>query len=47
MDLGQIQSISLIDDISCAMDNHYQTDLILIDFIQQDFWYSVSQMSSG
>ena len=28
----QNQSISLIDDISCATDNHYQTDLILLDF---------------
>ena len=28
----QTQSVSLIDDISCAMDNHYQTDLILLDF---------------
>ena len=28
----QTQLISLIDDIACAMDNHYQTDLILLDF---------------
>ena len=28
----QTQLISLIDDIAYAMDNHYQTDLILLDF---------------
>ena len=28
----QTQLISLIDDIIYAMDNHYQTDLILLDF---------------
>ena len=28
----QTQLISLIDDISYAMDNHNQTDLILLDF---------------
>ena len=28
----QTQLISLIDDISHAMDNQYQTDLILLDF---------------
>ena len=28
----QTQLISLIDDITYAMDNHYQTDLILLDF---------------
>ena len=30
--LCQTQLISLIDDISYAMDNHYQTDLNLLDF---------------
>ena len=28
----QTQLISLNDDIAYAMDNHYQTDLILLDF---------------
>ena len=28
----QTQLISLTDDIAYAMDNHYQTDLILLDF---------------
>ena len=28
----QTQLISLIDDIAYAMDNHYQTDIILLDF---------------
>ena len=28
----QTQLISLIDDITYAMDNHYQTDLVLLDF---------------
>ena len=45
----QTQSISLIDDISCAMDNHYQTDIILLDFsktliqcLTDVFWLSFS-----
>ena len=37
MDLGQVfphktQLIPLIDGISYAMDNHYLTDLLLLDF---------------
>ena len=28
----QTQLISLFDDITYAMDNHYQTDVILLDF---------------
>ena len=28
----QTQLISLIEDLLCAVDNHYQTDIILLDF---------------
>ena len=37
----QTQLISLIDDISYSLDNHYQTDLILLDFSKAQ--YSSSQ----
>ena len=47
----QTQLISLIDDISCAMDNHYQTDLILLDFtkalIQASSIYIIILYGSG
>ena len=38
----QTRLISLIDDISCAMDTHYQIDLTLLAIyrLQQSFWYS-------